>query len=94
MRLKLALAAHLPASQIQCDACETWRIVPNDLWRSLEADNLDTWFCQAIASWRSTLLLSPGLLRKRLRSLHTPLLSHQPRCLSSFRVTRQPLFFP
>jgi len=38
---------------IQCDACETWRIVPDEDWDALNAEDLDQWFCQD-ATWDVT----------------------------------------
>mmetsp|Transcript_4159 Transcript_4159/g.10021 ORF Transcript_4159/g.10021 Transcript_4159/m.10021 type:complete len:262 (-) Transcript_4159:374-1159(-) len=30
---------------IQCDACQTWRIVPDEAWQKMDVDNIESWFC-------------------------------------------------
>jgi len=36
---------------VQCDRCQTWRIVPDAHWAAVEADEREAWFCEW-AAWR------------------------------------------
>ena len=55
----LALRSPRSCCQILCDGCEEWRIVPDEKWEALGADNLDTWYCQVRVA-AAALLLSPS----------------------------------
>ena len=40
---------------VQCDRCRTWRIVPDEHWPAVEADDRDVWYCE-YATWDVTQL--------------------------------------
>jgi hypothetical protein len=31
---------------VQCSRCDTWRVVPDEAWPEVEADDREDWFCE------------------------------------------------
>lgn len=49
--------AETPATDqwVQCDRCDTWRVVPDSAWPALEAAESESWLCED-ATWNLTLM--------------------------------------
>lgn len=46
--VEVAEAAPVVEAQhwVQCSRCETWRVVPDEHWPRVEADEREDWFCE------------------------------------------------
>lgn len=56
-----------PSDQwVQCERCQMWRLVPNEWWAEVQADDRDEWHCED-AQWdvRATHPHAPPCRKRR-----------------------------